>query len=329
MRLLACGAMIFLGLLAIGVEKDAKSKGLTSSDPATCVLESLEGSGIGDVKYSVLSETDFQAVNGAEWVLLAGQDMDTEINYGTYDTLNGTIGSVMTPDLSIYQSLTNLPDPTGAVFRMKHASGAANRNPSGDLRLGEFQNDAFQGHKFGSGTSTIASESTGAGGGANARLILKPGNNLNFIADGSNGTPRVSSETRPKNITVNAFVKVRRKCVDVSVQSQVDALKSCRPSDTTTYPTECLMMIEDIPGGTDYTNLHNKVACFKAGLQEWESQIGTPKYWTSTCLTQTVANAKRVLIALGTANRTADETTFFNDIVEQYPYYNTIQTTKQ
>lgn len=292
-------------------------------DPGTCILESLEGSGIGDIKYSILSEADFQAVHGSEWVLLKGQSFSS-INHGTYDdTNNETIDDIITS--GPYNSTTNLPDGRGRFLRMRdHGSG---QNPEGNLNLGTARTyktglptaSSFVNSSGGAHTHTYTGVNTGSGVGGDGgawrtgyatRTTASSGSHTHTISGGD-------SETSPKNITVNTFVKVRRACLDAKIQA---ALR-CGPADSQTYPVACLSMPE-----TSEQEQHEKVACLKAGLEEWETGTGNGKSWTNGCLVQTVAVAKKVLIDLG-VNKTTDELNFYNLIVGQYPYYNTVTST--
>jgi hypothetical protein len=81
---------------------------------------------------------------------------------------------------------------------------------------GDFQGDAFQGHQHSPGNIANLGSIFGSGSeGANVlRIKYNPTDIQNTvigppIADGTNGAPRTSSETRPKNVSVYWYVKVR------------------------------------------------------------------------------------------------------------------------
>lgn len=165
---------------------------------------------LGDIKYSILAPEDFQRLNGTEWVLLDGQpiqenwDLYREVfkKYSRTD-VNNPYSELINPQKN------NLPDARGVFLRgMNYGRGIDTGNVEGDKKVGYYQFDAFQGHKF--PLTQITSEE-GKGfdwkfeGGYNdyrKKYISGP------IDDG-HGTPRVDRETRPRNIVVYIYVKVK------------------------------------------------------------------------------------------------------------------------
>ncbi len=170
-------------------------------------LENLEGSRLGQVIYSILNEDKIQKIYGKEWVLMAGQ---TESDLGIRAEQESVFKYL---DSNVYGLKTNkLPNPSGLFFRISGNSkpkctGSQNpntadcsANPS-DQTIGSYQGDSFRSHRH-------KSEGKWArvlGGGGDA--VGYPGHKSNTTATGGN-------ETRPKNLTVNAFVKIKLKCLD-------------------------------------------------------------------------------------------------------------------
>lgn len=107
-----------------------------------------------------------------------------------------------------------LPDLRGYVLRGWDPSGTIDPDGAGRL-IGDYQQDAAQGHRhnmltttdggvssglvssnYGTGPTTPGSRQAGWGPVHNQELIVT----TNPISDGVNGTPRISSETRMKNV---------------------------------------------------------------------------------------------------------------------------------
>ena len=135
---------------------------------------------VGEVKQAFLTEAQFQAQTSSDWVLADGRDATGS----EYATITGN---------------TNIPDLRGQFLRGKNNGRTdGNENPDGESDLGTFQNDEFKSHTHG----IIYSEEGYAGGGGG-------GDHVNYSNDGVvDTTSSGGDETRPKNITINYFIKI-------------------------------------------------------------------------------------------------------------------------
>ena len=84
---------------------------------------------VGDVKYSILSPSQFTAVNGNCWVPMKG-------------------GSIAGSKLATLTGMTNIPDVGGLFIRSQEFSGGANQDPERDSNsaIATFQDQAFASH---------------------------------------------------------------------------------------------------------------------------------------------------------------------------------------
>ena len=142
---------------------------------------------IGDVKESILTEIQFQAVHDGTWVLMDGRDIT---------------GS----DLATLTGSTTLPDARGQFLRGKNNGRLdGNEDPDGERAIGHWQEDKMQGHEHRlTGSFTGVAAGGGSAWGTGGTTDTHP----TLYSDGTNGTPRTGSETAPKNIAVNIFVKI-------------------------------------------------------------------------------------------------------------------------
>lgn len=99
------------------------------------------------------------------------------------------------------------PDLRGRFIRGRDdaGSGAAGVDPSGVRAVGDEQMDAFQGHYHshdirtatgGTDRNATIGRGTTTGGTVDTIVAQDP------ITDGANGTPRISDETRPRNVAL-------------------------------------------------------------------------------------------------------------------------------
>jgi len=148
---------------------------------------------VGQIASSMLTEAQFQSINGPSWVLMDGRS----VAGSEYATLTGN---------------STIPDARGMVLRGKNNGRIdGNQNPAADRSLGEYEADQFQGHWH---QVSFYREQHPNGSGSTDYQFTGPINtNLNDhvrspVTDGTNGVPRTGAETRMKNITVNHFIKI-------------------------------------------------------------------------------------------------------------------------
>lgn len=152
-------------------------------------LETAPVAGIGDIRASILDESAFQAQNGSEWILADGRPI------GGSD-LAALTGSGVAPDLR-------------GVFLRGKDNG---KGLTSDVATGTYSADTFASHSHG-GSST-ATESTITITGPTWCYTLDSASpstpkNVNKVTFGSSSVSSAgSSETKPKNVTVNYFIKI-------------------------------------------------------------------------------------------------------------------------
>jgi microcystin-dependent protein len=157
------------------------------------------GDAVGTIKKSMLTIAEFQAENGASWVLMDGADV-----IGS-DLAVLKTGDAITPYL--------LPDARGQFLRGK--DHGATVNPDGDTALGTVQTDEIKSHKHTAG-ATLSLPTGAYKYGATAQNFIPYLDVTSLYNSGAGGTSarHVNNETvgeaesRPKNITVNIFIKI-------------------------------------------------------------------------------------------------------------------------
>lgn len=140
---------------------------------------------VGDVQSSMMTEAQFQALNGVDWVLSDGRN----VAGSKYATIKG---------------VTTVPDLRGVTLRGKNNGRVdGGQNPDGDLALGTFQShqNADHGHAFSQGMQNASS-------GVPGNVLIGGGVGQNVIAAFSSLGNSGGNETRMKNVTVNHFVKI-------------------------------------------------------------------------------------------------------------------------
>lgn len=228
-------------------------------------VETLDESGLGSVQYSLLSVEDFQKYNGKEWVLLDGK---TNI-----------------ADTDLPKSVDKLPDARGVFLRGKNYDRSTETgNPDGDKDIGTGQSDTLQNHTH---TVTYGEYTNGFGFPDRAgREVLGPAKETNGVHSG-----RVSSETRPRNITVNTFVKIKLKCRDAYTFAKITQNeKSIKELEEYKKQSRCDKCL-DLPENNE-EDVNQKLTCFYSEIQEY---LKNKKKWTQECLAINVSNTKRML----------------------------------
>lgn len=278
--------------------KNLKKKNEKSNRITECTLEDVATAGLGDVKYSLLSLSKFQQANGRGWVLMQGQNkaalgITTESSvFDYYDSSNELVDT--------------LPDARGLFFRGKNNGRSADswQDPGGERLLGSKQVDDFKSH-----THSYVHRSAGPNRSDGTVDWASLGNGTTGATGGD--------ETRPRNIAVNIFVKVKRNCLDSVAMNLVAqntaAITALQNYNNTNQCDACL----NLPEG-NLANLQAKLACFKEEIDLYE---GDQKNWSVTCTARTVSYAKKVLMLIG-VDRDSDDNLWLSHLDNQYPYYN-------
>ncbi len=121
------------------------------------------------------------------------------VSRATYANLFAALGT--THGVGDGSSTFNVPDLRGEFIR-----GWDNGKGTDSGRtFGSSQTDAFQAHKH--TYTTPQNYDDLVGGSGNSARISSTGQTTGYAADGTNGTPRTASETRPRNIALMYCVK--------------------------------------------------------------------------------------------------------------------------
>lgn len=162
---------------------------------------------VGTILHSFLTLAEFRAeMNDTEqkWVLLNGNNLPD-------------------CDLKTIRGWDLLPNGRGAFLRGENTEGTGQStldqdfstrqktHPEDTTKLGSFQQDALQGH-WHDVLHNAYSNSPGSAvaGELETAFTWAYGAARTMVSDGQNGAPRISKETRPSNISVNYFVKIKR-----------------------------------------------------------------------------------------------------------------------
>lgn len=136
------------------------------------------GDTVGDVQTSLLTEPQFQAFKGPNWILMDGR------------SVAGSLYNLVTGNSSI-------PDMRARFQRMK--DNGAGLDQYGDLPLGSTEADTFTDHTHNYAVAGVP------GGGGEASGGFHGGPNQLTTAGSNNGA---GGETQPKAIVVNMFIKI-------------------------------------------------------------------------------------------------------------------------
>ena len=131
---------------------------------------------IGEIKQALLTQAEFQQLNGDCWVEINGQDIGTS-------------------DYAAFTGRNILPNAAGRFLRNSGGSAAP---------LAEVQEDEFKSHNH-----TITRRINTA----LASTTLAAGRSDQGSTDSNASTNFTGgAETRPKNLTVNYFIKINKNC---------------------------------------------------------------------------------------------------------------------
>ncbi|HAT84936.1 MAG TPA: hypothetical protein DCS30_02590 [Rhizobiales bacterium] len=160
--------------------------------------------------------TTIQSVDGANQITLSANA-----------TANGTKCRVYRYGNGDGSTTFNLPNFAGRVSRTWDPSGAINPDESA---LGVSQEDTLQGHwhtlsralsNSGGSQFQFSTANTAANGVSDTAF---EGAATNAISDGTNGDPRIASETRSKALIVNKIIKISGGVDDPAILSAASAL---------------------------------------------------------------------------------------------------------
>ncbi len=160
---------------------------------------------VGDIQYSILSEKQLQELHGKEWELLRGQEVPSD------------------SELKNFWTEAHLPDARGVFLRMaNHGRPRDEGNPDGHLPIGTYRGDIFKRHDHSGWTGEDTPDHThghshpglyGNGGydnGSKAGAIWHGAQTQGASTRHKHSIPHDGGEeTRPRNITVNAFIKIK------------------------------------------------------------------------------------------------------------------------
>ncbi len=143
-----------------------------------------KGYKVGDIQISLLNPVRFKQLHGTDWVLMDGS-------------------SIANTELAAILGVNNAPDARGTFLRMKnHKQSRSKGNADGELNIGEYQKDSLS--KDHIHRTQYWGTCSGGGGGA---FSCPHGGSAKSTTTASG--PTVRDETRPRNITVNFYVKIR------------------------------------------------------------------------------------------------------------------------
>jgi hypothetical protein len=162
---------------------------------------------IGEIRYSILSLNQFQELYGLEWELMKGQDIDVD-----------------SPLFHLWGKRT-VPDARGIFLRCSNADqDKARGNPDGNLPVGDYQSDSFKKHNHGGGNHSHKYNGGNSGGtvfGDHTTTSHNYGNhNYGTSESGEILKSEGGSETRPRCIIVNAFIKLKEPTSPPPTQTQ-------------------------------------------------------------------------------------------------------------
>lgn len=162
---------------------------------AAAALQQQPSIPLGTVVYSVLDRGTFIQVNGTGWELLDGSETNID------DT-----------DLCLVADFCSLPDARGVFIRgMNLGRAASTGDPDSARAVGSAQSDRFSSHHHRLQDELNEAGHTVHGNGQRARILVEDGQPYENMVwptltdDGGGG-----SETRPRNIALYTYIRVKR-----------------------------------------------------------------------------------------------------------------------
>lgn len=162
-------------------------------------IEEVGIDGVASVIASLLTEKKFKELydrNGQEWVLAMGQTVSTNSKYYEYTNTN------------------ELPDLRGRFLRGKNYSRSkSSGNVDGDLALADGQDDTFKSHSHRIYGNKFPASTSNTNGIISVDVLKSYLENFSDPVDATftlneNNQNKESTETRPRNITVNFFIRI-------------------------------------------------------------------------------------------------------------------------
>ena len=160
---------------------------------------------IGTIVHSMLTQEQFQRVNGTGWVLMDGRCVSSHCD----DCIN---------DSEYYKvtRLAHIPDARGLFLRghNNNRSDPKHKGNPQNKRLGETQNDQFKSHNH-TNNNVVGAQSDRGKGGITSGDSKWGGQTINVLPIISHSGGK--DETRPRNLTVNIFIKINPNNQDVLI----------------------------------------------------------------------------------------------------------------
>ena len=180
------------------------------------VAQRGESTSVGDVRYSILTEVQFQAINGSGWILADGRS----VAGSKYEDITGN---------------SAIPDARGLFVRGKNNGRAdGNQDPDGDRTLGNLQLDKTRiprntgftsssngDHRHATAINTNGNTGTGTAWGstldipAQYPVMIGAGFATTYASytrtDGSHAhsiNGGGDNESTPKNLAINIFIRI-------------------------------------------------------------------------------------------------------------------------
>ncbi|HEV7588859.1 MAG TPA: hypothetical protein VGO40_12155 [Longimicrobium sp.] len=157
--------------------------------PTKLIAQQPNGS-LGDVRYSILDLTHFQARNGPGWVFMNGAPIPDS-------------------DLCRNEGICTLPDARGVFIRgMNVGRPSATGDVDSNRPVGAFQPDTFASHRHSLPSPLDEAGHTINGNGTRARIDVDDGPPWGGHTWSTTTNAAGSAETRPRNIALYTYIKI-------------------------------------------------------------------------------------------------------------------------